>query len=830
MALVILDPNLEGEAGHHLAYDMAIAREARARGEAVTIIANRRFGATAIEGVRVLPHFSTSTYAALSKDPVTGAMDDWQAFNDLLQSELALLPRVEFRPTDAVLVPTTTENHLAGYIGWMKSFDPLEAPLFLLHLMFPSGITVDAAGQEVVEDKLRALFYRLAERVAQEDGPPVHLFASGGQHAAEFSALFRRPIAAHPVPIRPEPGLAPTSPPRRALLFAGDARIDKGVGLLPDLVPRLAAAHPDWQLVAHVNGNSAWGAAKVAAESLQALAATVPALELAGGRLAPDDYLAMARGVGVALFPYDPELYRRKSSGVLWEAISLGTPVVVPAGTWLENEARYWGAGYVAYADHGAAGIAAAFDAALPRIDELRAASEAAGARYRAANGAAALIDQIAGLWVRHKAAASLVARPRSMAIDLARLDGGWHRPEPLEGRTVRWAMQEPAIAFDWPFEEEWQLEVTLLSFFGAEQLDRTEVQGTELPVTLSWQRDGRGARLLLRGPGPGRAKPRIDLRLRLPYTYRPQNDARDLGVLVGAMQVGPATGAGSGAGLDVSQQPVLRVTGAEAVGGGWPLVPAIGGDLLAAPDRPCVLGFRLRCDPALPAPVVLLHLAGVAARLRLSPEPDGTWLGTAMLPPALLRAGGERAMWQLVSEPADGQSVTLLLAEASALAGTTRPLDTAEAARPAPDLPAPPATVGAALTPPDGPRLRWDLSQGLGPSEGPFPELGVPADVRWVVARDARLVVETDAAGPAQLTLRYRCLVPRQGMQVTLEGGAPMLVDIEGAGLRQSGEIVLDLVLRAGMNDVALAFSSGIREPGTGRELVLLLEQAGFA
>ena len=32
MALVILDPNLEGEAGHHLAYDMAIAREARARG------------------------------------------------------------------------------------------------------------------------------------------------------------------------------------------------------------------------------------------------------------------------------------------------------------------------------------------------------------------------------------------------------------------------------------------------------------------------------------------------------------------------------------------------------------------------------------------------------------------------------------------------------------------------------------------------------------------------------------------------------------------------------------------------------------------------------
>ncbi|HWT10659.1 MAG TPA: hypothetical protein VN329_15940, partial [Roseomonas sp.] len=523
MALVILDPNLEGEAGHHLAYDMAIAREARARGEAVTIVAHRRFATAEMEGVRFLPHFTASTYAELHKDPVTGAMDDWRHFNDLLQSELALLPRSVLGAGDAVLVPTTTENHLAGYIGWMKGFDPVDAPLFLLHLMFPSGVAVDAEGRQVVEDPLRALFYRLAERAAAEDGPPVHLFASGGQHAREFSALFGRSIPAHPLPIRPEPGAARPAPPRRALLFAGDARVDKGIALLPDLIPRLAAAHPDWTLVAHVNGNAAWGAAKAAVEALQALPATVPGLDLAGGRLPRDDYFALARSVGIALFPYDPALYRRKSSGVLWEAISLGTPVVVPAGTWLENEARHWGAGHVAYREHSAAAIAEAFAAALPRIGELAARSAEAGLRYRAANGAAALIDQVAALWVRHKAAASLVARPGSLSIDLARLDGGWHRPEMLEGRPVRWAMQEPVIAFDWPFEEGWQLDITLLSFFGAEQLDRIELVGAAAGVTLGWQRDGRGARLTVRGPGPGRARPRIDLRLRLPYTYRPQ-------------------------------------------------------------------------------------------------------------------------------------------------------------------------------------------------------------------------------------------------------------------------------------------------------------------
>lgn len=819
MALVILDPNLEGEAGHHLAYDMAIAREARARGEAVTVVAHRRFAAAEIEGVRFLPHFTASTYAELHKDPVTGAMDDWRHFNDLLQSELALLPRSELRAGDAVLVPTATENHLAGYIGWMKGFDPVDAPLFLLHLMFPSGLAVDAEGRQVVEDPLRALFYRLAERAAAEDGPPVHLFASGGQHAREFSALFGRPIPAHPVPIRPEPGAARPAPPRRALLFAGDARVDKGVALLPDLIPRLAAAHPDWTLVAHVNGNAAWGAAKAAVEALQALPASVPGLELAGGRLPRGDYFALSRSVGIALFPYDPALYRRKSSGVLWEAISLGTPVVVPAGTWLENEARHWGAGHVAYREHSAAGIAEAFAAALPRIGELAALSAEAAKRYRAANGAPALIDQVAALWVRHKAAASLVARPGSLAIDLARLDGGWHRPEMLEGRPVRWAMQEPVIAFDWPFEDGWQVDISLLSFFGAEQLDRIELVGADAAVTLAWQKEGRGARLTLRGPGPGRAKPRIDLRLRLPYTYRPQNDARDLGVLVGGIEVGLAAEASTATPREAAL-PALRIGAAAAPAGGWALAPGIAGELAAAPDRPCVLAFRLRCDPAAPPPAVTLHIGDAAARLRLSAEPDGTWLGTATLPPALLRAAGERAAWELLAEPAAGQRVTLLSAEASAMAGTTRPLEATERAAPRP-------AEAPALPPPIGPRLRWDLAKGLGPTEGPFPDLGVPAGVRWVVAREARLVVETDAAGPVRLTLRYRCLVPRQVMQVTLEGGQPSPVEIQGAGLRQSGEIALDLALRAGLNEVALAFAGGVREPQTGRDLVLLVERA---
>lgn len=833
MTLIILDPNLEGEAGHHLAYDLAIAKEALARAEPATIVAHRRFPATTIEGVRILPHFTETTYAVRHADPVTGRLDDYRALNDLLQDELAALPRGEFRPGDCVLVPTTTENHLAGFLGWMKGFDPSEAPLFVVHLMFPSGVAVDAAGRSSVEDPLRALFYRLADRVGQEGGPPVHLFASGGQHAAEFSALLGRAIAPHPLPIRPEPGAA--AAPQRALLFAGDARIDKGVALLPALLPRLAAANPDWRFAAHVNAAQAWGEARAAAEALPGLRAGAPNIEVTSGRLAATAYLDLLRGARIALFPYDPALYRRKSSGVLWEAISLGLPVVVPAGTWLENEARHWGAGHVAYPAHSADAIAEAFADALPRIPELQARSVEAGLRYRAANGAPALVDQIAALWVRHKATAALVRRALHTPVDLQRMEAGWHRPETVDGRQVRWTAQEPVIAFDWPFDEPWEVELTLLSFFGADQLDRCEAVAGETPVSLSSTRIGRGARLVVQGPGPGRAQPRVTLKLRFPFTYRPANEARDLGVLVAGIRLGPVAQQGAALVARAQDGPAARVLGAPAAGGGWPVAPALSGEVTADPAAPCVLAFRF-------GPAAVPALRGLVLYVNAVPVPMQTsaagaeWLATATLPPALLRQG-EPAAWDLVADQDAGAAPVLRGVAAAPMAGTSvRDAEAVTSGDEAQHLSAPdgeqdaPAHGSLDDTPArDGTRIRWDLSAGIGPQEGPLDELGIPGGVRWVVARRACLVLEAAEEGPARLQLRYRSLLPRQGLRAALNGDAETVLEATGTGLREAHGLVLDLALRAGVNELALHFTGAVREPGTGRELVLLIEDAAI-
>ncbi len=829
MALIILDPNLEGEAGHHLAYDLAIAREAMARGQAATIVANRRFPATAVQGVRVLPHFTATTYAVRHEDPVTGRFDDIRHFNDLLGAELALLPADLAGPCDAVLAPTVTETHLAGLIGWMKAFDPAAAPLFVVHLMFPSGVARDAAGGMVVEDPIAALAYRLAGRVADQPGPPVHLFASGPQHAEEFGLLFGRPVPAHPLPIRPEPPATPASSGDRALLFAGDARTDKGIALLPDLLDLLAPAHPGWTFAAHVNAEAAWGAAAAAAVALRARAAAHPNASFAEGRLPPEAYLALLAGARLALLPYDPVGYRRKSSGVLWEAVSLGVPLVVPAGTWLENEARHWGAGHACFAAPEPGAIAAALAGAIDGIEALAAASAVAALRYRAANGASALLDQIGEIWVRHAATASLAARPAAAAIDLARLEDGWHRPEQVNGAPARWSDREPTLVFDWPFAEPWEVEFTLLSHFGAAQFETAEARAGDLPVTLAFAPQGGGGKLVASGPGPGRARPRVALRIRLAQTHRPPNDARDLGMLVGAIRLAPG---GEAARAAAPALPFARILSAPAAAGGWPVAPAASG--LVATDRgaPCVLAFRFAPAPVAALRAVTLHVAGREVPLVLSAEADGAWLATAELPAALLAGAAERP-WDLLAGVAQpGPPPRLLAASAAPLGGTpmSRAGHEAPAARdaaPAPvqDAPgngeAPPALDAAATE--DG--ILWSLSEGFGEQEGPFPELGLPHGVRWVVSRRARLVMRRGGAGPARLRIAYRSLLLRQRVLVAADGSEARRFDLPGGRLQDRQETVIPIDLPEGAATVALDFEGAVREPGTGRDLVLLVE-----
>ena len=652
MTLIILDPSLAHPHGHHLEWDLAIANAARKREQDVLIFAHKDCSFPSTDGIEIVPWFSHTAYATKYQDRITGKFDDFAYFNDTLSDELALLPRDRLRATDAVLVPTLTEQHLLGYVCWMKTFDALQAPLFVVHLMFPTGLDApDDTGRLRVGDHLQALFYRLAFRRAMEPGTRIHFFGGGRQLAREYSQLLGATVEPHPVPICPKRQKTGDARSRRAaLLFAGDAKVEKGVALLPRLAERLCEMWPDWDFLAHVNSAPAGDSALAACDELTRVAERRANLKLRTGRLSRGEYLALMEDADCMVSTYDPVVYAHKSSGVVWESISLALPLLVAAGTWPENEAKEWGAGYVAYAHWSVDGIVEAFASLVEQLPALDAASLDAAARYHAFNGPSALLDQIGRLWVPRMLAASLIVQPQPRSLPLEEISGeGWSYPESLSGRTVRWGGKSMEIEFAWPFDVPWQLDIEIERFVGEAQVVQARALIGDEEVTASGivNDDRQSGRLIITGTGGGRENPNVTLRVELPWTFRPEHETRDLGLLVSGLRVSPAATEG----LDANRRTTEVLTPVAIVEGrGFRLTGAVSGLALVDPHRENWLSFVIQTagGPA-SARAVQLFVNGAPVRLKTAADGENVWRAQARCDPNILAVAGYHADWDLL-------------------------------------------------------------------------------------------------------------------------------------------------------------------------------------
>jgi glycosyltransferase involved in cell wall biosynthesis len=456
MKLVLVDPSLEARSSHHYVYNAALAREAVGRGWSVQVIANKRFPFDTLDGIPVLRHFTTNGYPEISNDPVRGLYDAFKQGNDALFDELITLPQSLFPGGALVLCPTATEHQLYGFVRWAEVFPAPSAPQFIAWLMLPPGVTSagHSTGGLEVYDTARALFYRLATDHAKTLGGRVTLFGSGRTHASDYAALARAPIEAHPVLMSVEPALSPATgvEKQQILLYAGDAKLDKGLGHVPELAATLRNRHPDCPVVIHANFTTAWGVVTEHRKTIDRLPLDDDQIIVKGGMIGPSEYTQLYSDSLLGVLSYDPAEYKHKSSGVLWESIAMGLPVVVPAGTWLENEVRNWGGTYEAFEAWTPASIAAAIERLIPRARDGRETMKAASQRFLAQNSAKAALDQLGDVWLRSAWLRSDMSSDRDTPISVAVAQGrGWYETENIGGKAARWLSPETTITLDIP-------------------------------------------------------------------------------------------------------------------------------------------------------------------------------------------------------------------------------------------------------------------------------------------------------------------------------------------------------------------------------------------
>ena len=293
----------------------------------------------------VAPVFDIDFYALAGK--TGGVAEHWDWIYRLVTGYVTAFERIAERwPGQPLrlLHHTLSWEHATALALAIRQFGVRGAAMrHLAFLMYSPG--VDAQGRTL--EPARRLDFKLAFSSLRAAGD-VGLFASCSEYADAYRHLLGldAPLPLHPCFLG-DWSRARTPRPADAtgdlLLYLGEIKQDKGFLQLPARL-RQALAEPGparrvvMQFTAVRNA-----AARAVVDELRTIAAGHGQVEIHEG-FWPDDRLhAALTAAGALRLDYDPAAYAHKTSGLLWLAAWHGLPVTLPAGGWLEREARRLG-------------------------------------------------------------------------------------------------------------------------------------------------------------------------------------------------------------------------------------------------------------------------------------------------------------------------------------------------------------------------------------------------------------------------------------------------------------------------------------------------------
>lgn len=209
--------------------------------------------------------------------------------------------------------------------------------------------------------------------------PRINFYTDSTTLARDYETISGMPFEVLPIPFRAElisPVPRPPSGPVR-LGYFGEARDEKGFPWLPDLAEALrddylAPGRARLVIQANVSQPQYNPQSIKALERLKRFSSGEVQLFAAEAPLSPVEYYRMISQADVVLLPYLNRRYRACSSGVLAEALSLGAPPVVPAGTWMADQLPTGGG--ETFDDFDS--FARAVKQVLDRFDSYRAAAQ----------------------------------------------------------------------------------------------------------------------------------------------------------------------------------------------------------------------------------------------------------------------------------------------------------------------------------------------------------------------------------------------------------------------------------------------------------------------
>jgi glycosyltransferase involved in cell wall biosynthesis len=369
MRALIIDPAVHSLGGHHFNAVQRLQGELAGLGVAAPCLGSAYADRRVVDELACTPTFTRSVYG---RSYATSA-----EFADSVEEtsrQLAEAMRRSGMP-DLVILPCCEQVSAMALARQLKRSWSRSRPRLLLWLLYgPHHLrTPDDPAAAGLDGEARAAFAELAAN------------AGGVEAYCETPAMadFYRGLVPFEVGVMAGPGLparargARTAGGPPVVSCIGFANQAKGYRLLPHAMRHVLERHRDVRFMIHgiVKGSDA----EADQPMFDRLAEFGERVEVRQEVLTSDEYLARLAETDLLLLPYDPDVYRRRGSGVFADAHHVGIPVVAPKDCAFARPAFDDGWG-VAMKEYDGSSLGSAVLEALGRLAPLSArATEAAG-------------------------------------------------------------------------------------------------------------------------------------------------------------------------------------------------------------------------------------------------------------------------------------------------------------------------------------------------------------------------------------------------------------------------------------------------------------------
>jgi glycosyltransferase involved in cell wall biosynthesis len=353
----LADPTLKTYMGHSFEYARSLGEHAETLGQGVTTLASRHLSPDVGREIAAVPCFRFDLFHHFKLPAVCSFLpagvrnwlsDEWNysRHSRWIQQDLeAAQGQLPMGPHTLVLFPTVGFNDIEPVVRWAERLPKERCPWIALVFHF-------TAYPDYSQPYHRAHYYTRALRYLERScrRSRFRLFTDSDELADEYSDYTRLPLRVLPIPHVEHSNNTPRGQTDHGcdhpvrLTYLGDARMNKGFHLLPQLFqqlePEIRQGLVEGEIQANVRFADEWQA-RHAADRLRRQKGII----LHDRELSSPEYYALLDRADTVLLPYLLENYHSQTSGIFAEALAVGKPVVVPRGTWMSRQLRQFGAG-----------------------------------------------------------------------------------------------------------------------------------------------------------------------------------------------------------------------------------------------------------------------------------------------------------------------------------------------------------------------------------------------------------------------------------------------------------------------------------------------------